>query len=85
MEQEASPAERVLFTYMTEHLGYTDKVRFYYALKGRDGKGGIVVDAHVEQLGKTVLLVPKEHAQSVEEFLKFWKCAYARRRVVLYA
>ena len=83
MDPVSTANERVLFTYTTTHLTYTDKVRFYYALKGRDGKTGIIQSASIEQLGKTVLLVPKEQAANVEDFLKFWKCAFTRRRVIL--
>lgn len=74
---------RVIFTYSTEHLLKKDKVRFYYALKGRDGKTGIVKRCSIEQLGRTVLLVPVKHASDVDEFLKYWKCAFRQRRVLV--
>ncbi len=74
---------RVIFTYSTEHLLKKDKVRFYYALKGRDGKTGIVKRCAIEQLGRTVLLVPTKHAADVDEFLKYWKCEFQQRRVLV--
>ena len=71
-----------LFTYSIEHLAIKDKVRFYYALKGRDGKSGIVKQYKIEQLGRAVLFVPENFADDVESFLKFWKCEYQRERVL---
>lgn len=73
--------EKVIFTYSTEHLLKKDKVRFYYALKGRDGKTGIVKRCRIEQLGRTVLLVLKKHEKDVDGFLQYWKCAYDKLRV----
>jgi hypothetical protein len=71
----------VIFTYSTEHLPKKDKVRFYYALKGRDGKTGIVKRCSIEQLGRTVLLVPTKFAQDAHGFLQYWKCEYQSRDV----
>ncbi len=90
MKKEASQSKdrenfrsSVIFTYSTEHLLKKDKVRFYYALKGRDGKTGIVKRCNIEQLGRTVLLVPNKNAEDVNGFLKFWKCEYQQREVLL--
>lgn len=74
---------RIIFTYNTEHLLKKDKVRFYYALKGRDGKTGIVKSARIEQLGRTVLLVPEKSENDVDGFLKYWKCEYKKRNVLV--
>ena len=74
--------QHVIFMYSTEHLAKKDKVRFYYALKGRDGKSGIVKAAKIEQLGRTVLFVQEKHAKDVEDFLKFWKCTYKTKKVL---
>ncbi len=73
--------EALIFTYSTEHLLKKDKVRFYYALKGRDGKSGIIKALNIEHLGRTVLLVSIKYAPEVEDFLKLWKCAYEKKKV----
>jgi hypothetical protein len=70
-----------LFTYAIDHLEQKDKVRFYYDLKGRDGKSGIMKACRIEQLGRTVLLVPKDQESAVEQFLKKWNCKSGRRLV----
>ncbi len=73
--------KQYIFTYSTEHLAKKDKVRFYYALKGRDGKTGIVKNAEIEQLGRAVLFVKEKHWQEVSEFLQYWNCAFSKREV----
>lgn len=75
--------EMVLFTYSTEHLLKKDKIRFYYALKGRDGKSGIVKSCNINHLGRTVLLVPIKFAQEVNEFLELWKCKFDSKEVLI--
>lgn len=72
-----------IFTYSTEHLTASDKVRFFYGLNGRDGKPGILQRHRVERLGSCVLLSPLDGAALVEFFLKKWGCAYTRREVLL--
>jgi hypothetical protein len=73
----------VLFSYSTEHLLKKDKIRFYYALKGRDGKSGIVKSCKIDHLGRTVLLVPIKFAQEVKEFLELWKCKFEMKEVLV--
>ncbi|MEK6849118.1 MAG: hypothetical protein AABY01_00960 [Nanoarchaeota archaeon] len=81
VKQPDSAVASVIFTYSIEHLSKTDKVRFYYALKGRDGKSGVVVAWNIEQLGRAVLLVSDAHEKNVREFLTFWKCNMQSKRV----
>lgn len=73
----------VLFTYSTKNLLAKDKVRFYYALKGRDGKTGIVKSLKIEHLGRTVLLVPRKHDEEVQQFLRHWNLSFTRRKVIV--
>ena len=75
--------EMVIFTYSTKHLLKKDKIRFYYALKGRDGKSGIVKRCKIDHLGRTVLLVPVKFAEEVSEFLKLWECPVKIKKVLL--
>ncbi len=82
-EQPSQYVAYTLFTYTTAHLSKCDKVRFYYALKGRDGKSGIIRDYNVKQMTKTVLFVPPEHSQHVKEFLSYWKCSQENHEVLV--
>jgi len=85
MEKIQSPLKgltpKIIFTYSTEHLLKKDKIRFYYALKGRDGKTGIVKACHIEQLGRAVLLVSDKFDAEVSDFLNYWKCKWQKRRI----
>lgn len=80
-KQPADAIASIIFTYSIEHLSKSDKVRFYYALKGRDGKSGVVQKWTIEQLGRAVLLVKEEHEKDVRGFLEFWKCPVQSKRV----
>ena len=74
-------ARMVLFSYTTKHLLKKDKIRFYYALKGRDGKSGIIKLYKASHLSRAVLLVRDKASSDVEDFLKYWKCKYIGRDV----
>ncbi|MGM5482274.1 MAG: hypothetical protein ACQESF_02320 [Nanobdellota archaeon] len=75
--------DMLIFTYSTEHLAKKDKVRFYYALKGRDGKSGLVKALKIEQLGRTVLLVPAKYKEDMEQFIRIWNLQYSVRRALV--
>lgn len=74
---------RTIFAFSTEHLLKKDKIRYYYALKGRDGKSGIAKKYAIEHLGRAVLMVPDEHSQELEQFFKYWKCNYRTKKVLI--
>jgi hypothetical protein len=73
----------VLFSYSTEHLLKKDKIRFYYALKGRDGKTGIVKACKIDQIGRAVLLVHDKFSDEVKDFLKLWKCKFEIKEALI--
>jgi len=73
----------VIFNYSLKHLAKKDKVRFYYALKGRDGKSGILKEFDIEQLGRAVLFCPKDVETELDNFFKYWKCNVSKKRVIL--
>ena len=83
MGHSSNYLDKFLFTYSLTHLTASDIIRFYYALKGRDGKTGVVKEYHIAQLGRTVLLVPSPFASDVESFLKLWKCSMMKKRVMI--
>jgi len=77
------PSEHSIFTFSTRHLPQSAKVRFFYALKGRGAREGLVSRVRAEHLGPGVLLVPGERAGEVASFLEYWKCPVTRREVTL--
>lgn len=72
-----------IYTYSTEHLPKKDKVRFYYALKGRDGKSGIVKSMKIIHLGRTVLIIPQRFDIEFQQFAKVWNLPYQRRKAIV--
>ncbi len=77
------PKPMFIYTYSTVHLLKKDKVRFYYALKGRDGKSGIVKQFRVIHLGRTVLMVDEKHDDDMIQFFKVRNLPYTRRKVLI--
>jgi len=75
--QDEGIAGRTIFTYALTHLSNSDKVRFYYALKGRTGDTGIISELEITQLGKTVLMCDQSHDKLLSEFLSSWGCKYS--------
>ena len=71
-------SKKVIFTYSIEHLEKKDKIRFYYALKGRDGRSGIAKKCSIAQLGRAVLLVPAKSENEISDFLSYWKCKFQK-------
>lgn len=75
--------QMLLYVYQTKKLTQTDKVRFYYALKGRNGKRGIVKDLKIQQLAKTVLLVSWKYEEEADAFFQLWNLPFTKRRVLV--
>ncbi len=67
---------RHIYVYSTSHLSPTERVKFFYALKGRNGKPGILSTTQSKFLAKSVLQVASKNADEVEQFLKVWKCKF---------
>jgi len=79
LARRTSSKVRILYTYSTSHLSKTDLVRFHYALKGRDGKSGVLKVTQTEFLAKSVLLCNRDADAEIRQFLRYWKCKYKRR------
>lgn len=80
-KKDISIERKVLFSYEISHLQYKDKIRFYYALKGRDGKSGILKKVKAEQLSKGVILIPLQSASEFQDFLNYWNCKFRRLKI----
>jgi hypothetical protein len=73
----------VLFTYSTIQYLKKDKIRFYYALKGRDGKSGIFKATNAVQLGRTVLMVSPQFENEFIQFLRVWNLPFTKRKIII--
>ena len=80
---EDSYKQQILYTYSIGHLPQKDKVLFFYAIKGRNGKPGLIEKLKINHIGRCVLLVPADAEAESEKFLKKWNCAYTKRHVLV--
>jgi len=74
---------KILYTYSTKSFQQKDKVRFYYALKGRTGKEGIIKELRIQQLGKTVLLVPFRYEDDMDSFFQLWNIPFTKKKAIV--
>jgi predicted nucleotidyltransferase len=72
----------VLFWYKLENLKLIDKIKFSYALRGRNEKGGILREVNGEYLGKGCIMVPVENEDEIREFFARWNIPFNRRRIL---
>lgn len=72
-----------LFTYSTENLSKKDKVKFFYALNGRNGKSGLLAEYNSTHLGITTILVPVKFKFSFISFLRKWSIKFEIREMLV--
>lgn len=65
-----------MFRYELKKLNKSQRMRFYYALYGRDSSGGILKDLNAKKFADTILLCPIENSESLKEFLERWNLSY---------
>ncbi len=71
---------RHIYVYNSSHLTPTERVKFFYALKGRNGKPGILDSTQSIFLAKAVISTPKESVTEIEAFLNTWKCKFSTKK-----
>ena len=70
--------KRILFLYSSSHLTGSNKVKFFYALKGRDKKlTGLVNNSTVFSLSKKILIADPKEKENIESFLNYWGCSFS--------
>ncbi|ASJ08054.1 nucleotidyltransferase [Thermococcus siculi] len=65
-----------IFRFTLGGLPRKDRVRFQYALKGRDMRSGLLKELNGEQWGAWVVAVPIQHTYRFREFLELWGVKY---------
>ena len=83
MVDSDSENRMLLITYQTASLSPTNKVRFYYALKGRDKKSGITKLYDINHLAKQVFMISSKYKEDMKMFFLNWKIPYDVREIVL--
>ena len=71
-----------IYVYSSSHLTSTERVKFFYALKGRNRTPGILESTQAIFLAKSVISVSKENANEIEAFLKTWKCKFSTKKTI---
>lgn len=72
-----------LFKYSSSHFSKKDKVKFHYALKGRNKNLGLIERTNSKFLAKSILLVPISEAKDVEDFFSIWSCDFEKKEVMI--
>jgi len=70
--------KKILYAYSTSHLKGSNKVRFFYALKGRDRNPGVLERTKSLFLAKGVLLVKPAQEQAIDNFFSAWSCNFEK-------
>ncbi|ALM76223.1 nucleotidyltransferase domain-containing protein [Thermococcus barophilus] len=65
-----------LFRFTLDGLERKERVKFQYALKGRDMKSGLLKELNGQQLGAWVVLIPIHHTYKFKQFLELWNIKY---------
>ena len=70
--------KRIMYKYSIGHLLPKDKILLFYALKGRNGKAGILSRLNIQRFGLCALLVPADVEKEFDEFLRKWNCPFSK-------
>lgn len=65
-----------LFKYELKNLNKSERMRFYYALYGRNNEGGILKDLNAKKFSDTIILCPIVNSENMMEFFNSWKILY---------
>jgi len=65
-----------MFKYDIKNWNNLKRTKFYYALNGRSGKGGILQSLDCIKLSDNIILTNLEHVDQIKEFLDSWNLTY---------
>lgn len=72
---------KTIFMFSTSALTKTNRVRFFYGLKGRGGQEGIVSRCNGTHLGPGVIMVGRKASSEMERFLESFNAAYEKSEI----
>ena len=78
VDHQPTYTRNVLFTFSTATLSKTNRVQFFYALKGRGRKRGMVDQLGADHLGPGAIMVPGNFSGAMERFLQRFTTDYSR-------
>ena len=71
-----------LITYSLTNLNHTQKTQFGYALKGRDGKSGMLKLVKGQPVGRNNIILPIKGLEEIKDFLATWKVKYQIKQFI---
>ena len=71
-----------LFQYSLQGFTASNRVRFHYAMRGRNGLKGVLVEYHADILGDGVLSVETKFEDRIKEILDQWAVKYSIKRIL---
>jgi len=80
MRQVLGFESHTLFTFSLNGLTQNEKVKFQYALYGRNSQNGVLKDNGGRQVAPGAILVPVGREGELEDFFKNWRTVYAKER-----
>lgn len=72
----------VLFRYELKEMSKSERMRFYYGLYGRNGKGVLHV-SNARKFSDAIIVVPVERSEEIKAFLDTWKREYLEIPVLI--
>ncbi|RME78578.1 hypothetical protein D6774_00620 [Candidatus Woesearchaeota archaeon] len=66
----------VLVKFSTRQLSPTQRVKFHYAFKGRNGSTGILDTLNAQHIAPSVVIIPSDHYSQLKEFFTYWNIDY---------
>ena len=74
----------IMATYSLKNMKQSDKVRFSYALYGREKNQGFLNEIKGKEIGKGSILVPVEKQDLLKKFFEQWRIEYKEQRVSIF-
>jgi len=72
-----------LFKYELKNLNKSERMRFYYALYGRNNAEGVLKDLNAKKFSDTIILCPIANSENMTEFFNSWKLVYLEMPVLI--
>jgi predicted nucleotidyltransferase len=73
---------KTLFQFEPGKLDKSDRVRFQYALAGRDSNSGIIKDLGAEKISGNAIIIPVSSENEAMQFFDRWRVPYKIKRVM---
>lgn len=73
----------IIYSYNLKNLGKTKKQSFSHTLYGTGGRDSFLKTVNGKRIGKNSVLIPAQHANKFETFLKAWNAEFKKIEVLI--